>query len=161
MHTFSQISNFLFGEGNTQEDASNHNLLTGEACWLVFPLLKDFLVGVFFSEEFCRGELHGREPSPLPFGSRFFSGSCFIPHVSPREHLPFCRAWSLFPSPTDVPKALDQRQRLAFQVVFHEKTNASHDSLLQISDHHLSESDVVSRFSFLNIIFNVQRQQWL
>ena len=44
-----------------------------------------FPVGVIFSKEFRRGEL-GRESFRFPLDSRFFSGSCFIPHLPPREH---------------------------------------------------------------------------
>ena len=40
--------------------------------WASFPLLKAFSVGVRLSKEFRRGELDGREPLPLPLGSRFF-----------------------------------------------------------------------------------------
>ena len=45
-----------------------------------------FPVGVPLSKKFRRGELDGREPLLFPLDSRFFSGSCLIPHSSPQEH---------------------------------------------------------------------------
>ena len=70
-----------------------------------------------FSKEFRRGELDGREPFPFPLGSRFFSGSCFIPHLTIRVYLLlsivrflYC---FLFLCPQTCP-SLQQRQRWAF-----------------------------------------------
>ena len=83
-----------------------------------------------FSKEFRRGELDGREPFPFPLGSRFFSGSCFIPHLTIRVYLLLSMCGF---STVSFSYALRPALRCSsargglFQVVFHEKRNASHE----------------------------------
>ena len=65
----------------------------------------------------------------------------------------------LFPLPFDSPLAA--APLAGFSRCLSQEENASHDFLFQVSDQHCFKSDVVSRFTFLNSIFNAQRQQWL
>ena len=73
----------------------------GEACRLVFPLLKEFSCRCpFLPRNSVAERWTVTNPCLLLLDSRLFTGSCFIPHLSPRR---------------------------AFQVVFREKRNASHE----------------------------------
>ena len=64
------------------------SLFTKRSTSAGFPFLNDIFScrEVPLSKEFRRGELDGRVSSPFPLDCRFFSGSCFIPHLSPRQH---------------------------------------------------------------------------
>ena len=84
-------------------------------------------LSVSLFQEFRCVELGGHEPLHFSLDSRLFSGSCSIPHSSPREHRPFVVHCTpsplfLFPLPLDLPLAA-----AAAEAGFHEKGNASHE----------------------------------
>ena len=153
----------------TLVDPSNHkhslldnHLLKRESMLAGFPLLKD----LFLSKSlFPRNSVVESWTVAVPYlflvDSRLVSGSCFMPHLSPREHWPFVVPCThsplfLFPLPLDVSLAAAAPQT-GFTNCLSRVTNF----LFQVSDHHIFRSGVVSRFTFLNSILNVQGQKWL
>ena len=84
----------LYTDRSTQVDASNQRCFISDhhnekkkkhVDWVSF-LERLFPSGVPLFKEFLRRELEGRENLLFPLGTRFFSGSYLIPHLSPREH---------------------------------------------------------------------------
>ena len=78
---------------DTQVHAANHkhslkdsHPLSRRSMWLAFLTWKIFPVKVPLSKILLSGELDGRELFPFPSDSRLLSGSCFIPHIHPREN---------------------------------------------------------------------------
>ena len=104
-------------------------------------------------------------PLPFPLDSRLFSGSCFIPHLSPREHWPFVVHCAqsplfLFYLPLDVPLAAATSEA-GFSSSLSREVSRIFCSRCRTTI--FSKTGAVSRFTFLNNILNVQRQQrvWL
>ena len=130
---------------------------TSISFWTII-LLKTKHVGWFsFHERFCpdgvplskqhlRGDIDGRELLPFPLDSRFCSGWCFMFCLCPWT-CPWVHAAGL------------ERGLLILSCSRREMFPTSVQ--LQVSDRDLLESGAFSRFTFMNKILCVQRQQWV
>ena len=136
-------------------------LAKGEACWLVFHTCKTFA---------CQGSsIQGIWPwragrsrtLSFSFGFSLLFWIVFHSALISSRALTFCCplyaiSTASFSFARGLPFWLQQRQRRAFQVVFHEKRNASHDFSVPGIGTPFLKSGVVSRFTLLNHIFNVR-----
>ena len=128
--------------------------------WRSFPF--GFSLSAFFFPRNSVVENWTENPS-CSLDSRFSSGSCFVPHLSPSEHGPFvvhCMQppTFMFPLLLDLPSTAAAPE--AFQVVFHEK-RSSRFFCSRYQTTIFFQSGKVPRFTLLNRILNLQREQWL
>ena len=152
---------------NRRNSLLDNHPCTSEACRLVLLSSKDsFLSGFLLSKVFRRGELDGREPLPFPQDSRFFSRSCFTPHLSFSSRArtfccPLFGKSAVFAFALSLTLSCSSARGGLFKLSFTRKEMLLTILLLQVPDPHLFKSCVVSRFTLLNSIWIVQRQQWL
>ena len=86
-------------------------------------------------------------------------GSCFIPHISLREHCPLVVHYiqsSICLVPLPFAAAAPER---AFPIVFTERGMLRPNFLIEIQNHHFDQPGVISRLTLLNRMLNVQRRQ--